>query len=328
MLVPVAEMSVEKSPKEVGKDSASSAATSLTGETQEPEAKNDRQVRDEKAPATEDERESQQQEKKSGAEKQDKEGDAEKAEEKASGSEKHKDKHTVTLDPEWAVRAKASRDDCRSLTAGHEETVLGGLWHAIQDAPQSQYLWSRVHVLNGFSPEFKGLDFSNVLGQLYWLKRKHDRLTVRLWDVVVVSDTVPNIGGKRALVCAMLAEWYGDGKKRKVKVVVVATPSLSGVTGSCREEISASNIDRVDTEAYPDDSTLATAWFYAGNAIVGDLRVFKTIAAQLHSDAGAHQPSVKAEPGADGQGSKKRKGKSSSCSLFVLLSQRCVCVCV
>lgn len=79
----------------------------------------------------------------------DKEGGAETlmdSAETATGGER---KRVVKIDPQWAMLAKNSRNLAWSMTAGHEETEMGGMWHSIDDDPHSQFLWSRVHVLNG-----------------------------------------------------------------------------------------------------------------------------------------------------------------------------------
>lgn len=110
-----------------------------------------------------------------------------------------------------------------------------------------------MHVLNGMAEEFKALDYSDVLGELYWLKRKQDSVVVRIWDVVDLDVSVPYIGSKRALVSSIIAEWYSVGKQRKVKLVVVATPTLSGVAFSHKEEIFGSSIKHVVADADPDD---------------------------------------------------------------------------
>ena len=218
-------------------------------------------------------------------------GKEEKAREEPAHDTDQQPRPPVELQPEWTQKATKSAQWVRALKDGQEEQQ-GGLWQPIPEERIGTFRWSRVLAFNN-QPALPGVDFSDILAELWFFERLTDNQRFLTWDTVVVESDVPDIGGKPALIACMLAERYTDKQHRKVQLLLVATPSLSGLPQYSRHVLSPSHISR-PAGIGADSVTLATGWYFRNSWINHKL-------SSLADAARSHMATVKPEPSSEDQ---------------------------
>ncbi len=80
----------------------------------------------------------------------------------------------MKLDPQWAVQARQNAEVTRSFREGKEEDVLKAPWFTLATSKNAKFRWSRVLPIV-FPPSHPDVDYSGVVGTLYFFERRRAR---------------------------------------------------------------------------------------------------------------------------------------------------------